>query len=147
MQHLIFRLGAEHYALATREIERVLPVPAMEPLAMVPPHVAGLFRYQGQLVPALDLNVLLGPGPSRTFFSSRLIVVATEQGGHLGLIVEQAMEIQDLTLPHELPSEMTGPMRQTLNPVVYDSNLGMIQTINWHSLLTPELMDMAGKVT
>lgn len=102
---LLFRVGAERYALETASIVEVIhraelskahkAEGASERIVM-----AGRFNYHGQIIPVLDLNQLLGGGPSRPALGTRIVLVRLAvskdwSGQHqrlLGLLVEQVTE-------------------------------------------------------
>ncbi len=145
MQHLLFRLGSEIFAIPADDIDAVLPVPGLEHLAQAPPHFVGLLRYHGQLVPVLDANVLQGQAPCRRVISSRIILVRSAEDSALGLLVEQALEMMDLRGPQSLPAELLAKEQDWLTPEIFDTRLGLVQSIRWQALLTPELQALVGQ--
>ena len=141
MQHLLFRVGHEMLAIPASEIDVVLPVPELDPLSLAPPHFAGLLRYHGRLVPVLDVSVLQGQAPCRPVISTRIILVRSADAAP-GLLVEQAMEMMDLRGPQVLPNELLAKERNWLTPEIFDTELGLVRSIRWQVLLTPELQAM-----
>ncbi|MGH8353401.1 MAG: chemotaxis protein CheW [Pseudomonas sp.] len=92
---LLFRLGAERYALEAREVAKVLPWVRLKPIAQAPPWVAGVFAHRGELVPVLDLGLLLGGQPALARTSTRTVLVHYRRGAQahlLGLLLEQATD-------------------------------------------------------
>jgi hypothetical protein len=61
----------------------------------------------------------------------------------LGLLVEQAMEMMDLRSPQVLPSELLVKDQNWLTPEIFDTELGLVQSVRWQSLLTPEWQALA----
>jgi len=145
MLQLLFHLGEEAFAVAAGDIEAVLPLPELEPLPLVPAHLCGLLRYQGRLIPVLDLKVLRGGEPCRRHLSTRVILVRGADEGLLGLLVEQAMDMLNLGSPVSLPKELLGPGHDWLDPMLYDTGQGVVRSVNWRSLLTPELRALASR--
>jgi len=142
MQHLLFRVGAEIFAIPADDIDAVLPVPELEHLAHGPHHFVGLLRHHGRLVPVLDVNVLQGQASCRPVISTRILLVRSAEGA-LGLLVEQAMEMMDLRSPQVLPSELLVKDQNWLTPEIFDTELGLVQSVRWQSLLTPEWQALA----
>jgi chemotaxis-related protein WspB len=142
MQHLLFRVGAEIFAIPADDIDAVLPVPELEHLAYGPDHFVGLLRHHGRLVPVLDVNVLQGQASCRPVISTRILLVRSAEGA-LGLLVEQAMEMMDLRSPQVLPSELLVKDQNWLTPEIFDTELGLVQSVRWQSLLTPEWQALA----
>lgn len=143
MLHLIFRIGSERYAISATEIQAVLAVPELEPVALAPDHVAGLFRYEDEFIPVLDLCLLRHSIPARRVLSTRVILVTGADGSRLGLLVEQALEMMELTDGYLLDTGIAGTGRDWLNERVYGSEGGLIQRVHWPALLTPELQGLA----
>lgn len=143
MLHLVFRVGSERYAISATEIQAVLAVPELQPVALAPDYVAGLFRYEDEFIPVLDLCLLRHNIPARRVLSTRMILVMGEDGSRLGLLVEQALEMMDLADGYLLDSAIAGTGRDWLDQRVYGSEGGLIQSVNWPALLTPELQGLA----
>jgi len=140
-QHLLFRVGTEFFAVPLLEIEAVLPVPDLEPLAQALSHVAGILRYRGRLIPVIDVGLLRGVGPIRRFISSRLILVQSQEGepSRLALLVEHALEVATLSPVDRLPESVLGEGRHWLHPDVMTTGSSLVRAVNWSSLLSPEL--------
>jgi chemotaxis signal transduction protein len=93
-------------------------------------------RHHGRLVPVLDVNILQGQAACRPVISTRILLVSCAEGT-LGLLVEQAMEMMDLRNPQVLPNELVKD-RDWLTPEIFDTKLGLVQSVRWRALLTPE---------
>ncbi|MEO1403987.1 MAG: chemotaxis protein CheW [Cyanobacteria bacterium J06635_1] len=76
MLMLLFQVGDSRYALDSAQIENIIPkIELAPPAGLNQPdakHLAGLFNYQGQLVPVLDLGILLQGQPSHPSLSTRI---------------------------------------------------------------------------
>lgn len=80
------------YGIATRDIEQILRVPELTPLALSPEQVAGLCAVGGNIVTVMDFNRLLGMGSvEKSAQKSRLLTLA---GGysHAGLLVSEVLD-------------------------------------------------------
>lgn len=140
-QHLLFRVGDEFFAVPLLEIEVILPVPDLEPLAQAPQHVAGILRYRGRLIPVIDVGVLRGVGPIQRLISTRLVLVQVPHGepSRLALLVEHALEVAALAPVERLPEAVLGEGGYWLHPDVMTTGSSWVRAVNWTSLLTPEL--------
>lgn len=93
---LLFDVSGQRYALDASQIVEVVPAVRLRTLPGVPPHVAGIFRYRGAMVPVIDLSQLIGGTPAQPRLSTRLVLV--RQAGPsgevrvLGLIAEHATD-------------------------------------------------------
>ena len=58
---LVFRVAGDPYAIEATRVVEVVPRVELRALPHARPEaLAGLFRYRGQMVPVIDLGVLLG---------------------------------------------------------------------------------------
>lgn len=106
MLMLVFRLGDNRYAIATQAIMTVLPQVNLQTIPGSPPAVAGVFSYQGQAVPVLDLNQLLRGVASSALLSTRIVLANLGAPGEpvrlLGLLAEQATEMMESNQVEEI---------------------------------------------
>ena len=143
-QHLLFRVGDEFFAVPLLEIEVILPVPDLEPLAQAPSHVAGILRYRGRLIPVIDVGVLRGVGPIRRLISTRLVLVQSPDGepSRLALLVEHALEVAALSPVDRLPEAVLGDGGYWLHPDVMTTGSSLVRAVNLTTLLTSELAEL-----
>jgi chemotaxis-related protein WspB len=97
MLFLLFQLGNDRYALDASRVVEVVPLLELKPLPQAPKGVAGIFKYRGRPVPAVDLCALTLGRPANEWFSTRIIIVNYADGigtQHLlGLIAEHATDM------------------------------------------------------
>jgi len=74
--------------------------------------------------------------------STRILLVSSTEGA-LGLLVEQAMEMMDLRSPQILPNDLLVKDRDWLTPEIFDTELGLVQSVRWRALLTSEWSALA----
>jgi chemotaxis-related protein WspB len=137
--YLLFRVATEGYLLDVREVVEILPLRRLKPITDVPVWVAGIFSYQGELVPVLDLSVLIAQQAAPRLTSTRLVLVqyplSNGQTRRLGLIMAQATNtlrcaanaFRDYGLEHG-ESRYLGPVCQT--------DYGLLQRIRVVDLLS-----------
>jgi chemotaxis-related protein WspB len=75
MQALAFRAADMRFALALSHVVQVLHDCRPRPVPMAPVAVTGLIHYGGELIPVVDLGLLLGSAPAAMRGSTRLIVI------------------------------------------------------------------------
>ncbi len=96
MMILMFSVGGDNYGINVRDVTEVLPNVALKRFPNGPEHVAGLLNYRGQLVPVVDLTLLMAAQASRKRISSRIVLVNyhdDHQPQHLlGLLLERITE-------------------------------------------------------
>ena len=142
MQHLLFRLGEQTFAVAVTGIDVILPLPELGAIASAPDHVAGMLRYRGRWVPVLDLQILRSGEPCERVYSTRIILVKEADGSLLGLLAEQVLDVASLPAGQALSSRVEDTDRDWLDPLVFESEAGLVQQVNWRALLTPDLRAM-----
>ncbi|WP_042689283.1 chemotaxis protein CheW [Azospirillum sp. B506] len=95
---VVFSVAGQVLALPVEAVRRFLPLPRLERLPTAPLPVEGVFRYRGEVVPVLRLDVLLdlggstggGPGSDGSapgLYSPLLLV--TWQGRPAALLADQ----------------------------------------------------------
>jgi len=102
MLYLILQLGEERYALDTSRIVEIVPYVNLKPVPHAPGYVSGVFNFRSTLVPVIDLCCIVSGQPSRTWLTTRIVVVEyplDEPGREtreLGLLVEQVSDTRKL---------------------------------------------------
>ena len=92
---VVFSVAGQALALPVEAVRRFLPLPRLERLPTAPLPVEGVFRYQGEVVPVLRLDVLLdlvpldsvAGAPAPGLYSPLLLV--TWQGRPAALLADQ----------------------------------------------------------
>lgn len=96
MMILLFSVGGDNYGINVRDVTEVLPSVALKRLPKGPEYVAGLLNYRGQVVPVVDLTLMMAAQASRKRISSRIVLVNyhhENQACHLlGLLLERITE-------------------------------------------------------
>lgn len=143
---LLFRIGAERYALEAAEIAEVLPHLNLKAIAHAPHWVAGMLAHRGQVIPVIDLAALAFGQQARARTSTRLVLVNYRaQAGQprqlLGLIIEQATDTLRC-LPEEFKAYgLDNPGAAWLGPVREDP-AGLVQWIKVHDLLSEQVREL-----
>lgn len=142
MQHLLFSVGTDFFAIPLREIEVILPVPILDPLLQAVDSVVGMLRFRGRRIPVIDVRMLGGSGPIRRLISTRLVLVQNPEysPSHLALLVEHALEVVQLKpldpAPDASPQDELGWLHR--DPM--SSGVTVVRVVNWQNLLTEEVL-------
>jgi len=70
-----FELRAQELALPIADVRETLPVPPITRVFLVPGCLAGVFSLRGDIVPVIDLGILLGLPPTAVGDDSKIVVV------------------------------------------------------------------------
>jgi chemotaxis-related protein WspB len=136
---LLFYVEDNLYALDSSQVIEIIPRVIMRRVHHVPDYVAGLFNYRGTIVPVIDLCHLIQGKPSRSYLSTRIIMVdyvgKDNTKYYLGLMAERVTET--LNKPnHELVDTGTQLNEAPyLGEIIMDEK-GMIQRIRLEYLLS-----------
>lgn len=137
--YLLFRIGADRYALDAADVIEVLAMRAFKQVPGAPAWVVGMFDCRGAALPAIDLSALAGAGTAARVTSTRLALVRYRPGGEhrerlLGLVLEQATETVHYDPAAFRPAGLDTPQARYLGPVLSDAQ-GMVQAVRVAELL------------
>ena len=75
---IVFRLGADRFAVPVDDIAVILEVPAISPVPGTPAWVLGVANHRGDLLPVVDLAALLGLEQARPRSGAYLLVAVVD---------------------------------------------------------------------
>jgi chemotaxis-related protein WspB len=127
---LSLKAGANRYAIDVARIIELVPRVQLRVIPHAPPFLAGLLGYRGNVIPVIDLGLLLDSEPSRDCLSTRIILVNDAPVDHNRendptdrpsdsdphSPVESASEMRLLGLIGEQVSELTNVQPEQLLP-------------------------------
>lgn len=138
MLFLLFRIGADRYALEANQVVEVVPLVHVKKLPRAPAGIAGVINYRGLPVPVIDLNELALGQPVQARVSTRIILVKypMESGEEhtLGLMAEHATETLKRAASDFVSPGIAVSAAPYLGRVATDAR-GMIQWIEVKNLL------------
>lgn len=140
---LLFSCGGVRYGLEAGEVAEVLALRRLQPIAQAPAWVSGIFSHRGELVPVLDLGMLLAGRPAAARTSTRIVLVHYRRDGAgparlLGLIVEQVGETLRCAPGEFRDYGLDNRGAPYLGPV-YQGSQGLVQWVRVRDLLTAEV--------
>jgi chemotaxis-related protein WspB len=96
MLFVVFAADGKRYALPVGRVREITPMVVFREFPGAPQYVRGIMNYRGEVVPVIDLTVLLAGRESRRLLSTRIIVVdhdgADGKVHALGLVAEQVTD-------------------------------------------------------
>ena len=144
---LTFTAGGNRYGVDVARIIELVPRVELRAIPHAPEYLAGFLGYRGQVVPVIDLGLLLGAEPCPNRLSTRIILVNDGSEDHnqldgdrvgnlLGLIAEQVSDLtrvrpeQVVPAPVHLPQapylEMIAQTDQGFVPLITVSRLSSV---------------------
>lgn len=115
LEVLQFTLSGERYAIAAAYVRQVVPAAMVSRIPSAPPFLSGITCVRGELLPVIDLRVVLKLDRDGAGGGSRLLVLGRERS-ELGFFADDADHIGTVRL-HELsppPAVLTGETRHYL---------------------------------
>jgi chemotaxis-related protein WspB len=135
---LLFKIGEEHFAMATRQVRKVVPRVALTRIPSAPDFAAGLMNYRGALIPVVDLCRLATGKSSALKISTRIILVdytlADGRPDILGLLAEHVVETVTSKQPL-LPSAAVKLDDLHDRPATLMQSTDVIQLFDLHRML------------
>jgi chemotaxis-related protein WspB len=145
MLFLLFQLGKDRYALEATKVAELLPLIHVRPIPQAHQAVMGVFNLRGAPVPVIDLSWLALGRPAERRMSTRIVLVHYPDGHGqmhlLGLVAEKATETMRRDPAEFTESGVSSDGAPWLGPVTHDAH-GIVQLIEVHKLLPPELRDV-----
>lgn len=93
MKSIVFRCENEEYAISIVHVVSIEKIETINPIPHLPNYLLGFTRIRGELIPVLDLNLILYNKPTQGQLA-RIIVLNTDVVNY-GLAVSEAKEILD----------------------------------------------------
>ena len=105
-----FELRGQELALPIEAVRETLPLQPITPVFLTPACLAGVFSLRGDIVPALDLGVLLGLPRTEPGHDARIVVIGHARGT-AGIVVDRLRDLRVLDgelepAPSNLPANI-----------------------------------------
>jgi chemotaxis-related protein WspB len=130
---LTFTAAGEHYALDVSGVIELVPRVELRAIPHAPAFLAGLLGYRGEVVPVIDLGLLLGSSPCADRLSTRIILVKSAPGGQnrgygtrdadrgperlLALIAEKVSDLIEVAAEQVVPAPVHLPQAPYLDAI------------------------------
>jgi purine-binding chemotaxis protein CheW len=108
-QYLTFGLGDEFFALEIAKVHEVMDVSHITKVPRMPRFMRGVINLRGNVVPVVDLRMVLGMEEAQTTVDSCIIiaeVILEGEGIQLGALADSVSEVAEID-----PSEIQAPSR------------------------------------
>jgi purine-binding chemotaxis protein CheW len=132
-----FELRGQELALPIADVRETLPVQPVTRVFPTPACLAGVFSLRGEIVPAIDLAVLLGMTRTELGDDSR-IVVLEHALGTAGVLVDRLRHLRTLDTELEPPPPNVPPMIASLLLGIVATPTGSVRVLDARAILTAE---------
>jgi purine-binding chemotaxis protein CheW len=92
---LVFKIAGEEFAADIMQVERILGFSEPTKIPEAPDFVKGVIKYQGKVIPVIDLNIRLHLETTSLSNDSKIIIVKHNEMS-IGLIVDMVSEVVDI---------------------------------------------------
>jgi purine-binding chemotaxis protein CheW len=138
-----FELRAQELALPIADVRETLPVPPITRVFLVPACVAGVLSLRGDIVPVIDLGILLGL-PATAVGDDSKIVVVNHAAGVVGIVVDRLRDLRTVEGALDPPPPNLAAEIASLLAGVVATPTGSVRVLDARALLTaPPLRALA----
>jgi purine-binding chemotaxis protein CheW len=132
---VVFRLGAERYAMKLEEVREVIMVGQITPVPRAPGFVEGVLNLRGEVMPVVDLRSRFGLERAERTRLTRILICPIA-GIYTGLVVDAVEEVRPVeTRLFEEPPRLTAAAANRYIEKVTRTESGMIFLLQVHELL------------
>jgi chemotaxis signal transduction protein len=138
-----FELRAQELALPIADVRETLPVPPITRVFLVPGCLAGVFSLRGDIVPVIDLGILLGL-PATVVGHDSKIVVVDHAAGVAGIVVDRLRDLRTVEPALDPPPASLSAEVAALMLGVIATPTGSVRVLDARAILTaPPLSALA----
>lgn len=140
MMMLLFKIDGERYSLSVADVVELVPYVSLQNLPKAPEYIAGLMNYRGNIVPVIDLSILICDRPVKRLMSSRIILIkpVREENRFIGLLVENVTETIKIDEATFTDTGINSDAGAFVDKIAMDE-AGMIQVVNVSRLLPDDM--------
>jgi purine-binding chemotaxis protein CheW len=140
-----FDVRGQELALPIANVRETLPVQPITRVVLTPPCLAGVFSLRGEIVPAIDLAVLLGLARTELRDDSRIVVI-DHAGSTAGILVDRLRDLRTIAEALEPPPANLAPAVAQLLLGVAATPSGTVRVLDARAVITAEpLRAIAGE--
>ena len=127
------------------DVRETLPIQPITRVVLTPSCLAGVFSLRGDIVPAIDLGVLIGMRRTDLGDDSRIVIVDHE-GATVGIVVDRLRELRTLEQALEPPPPNLAPEIANMLAGIAVTPSGIVRVLDAHSIINAEpLRALAGQ--
>jgi purine-binding chemotaxis protein CheW len=131
-----FELRGQELAIPIDDVRETLPVQPVTRVFLAPACLAGVFSLRGEIVPAIDLGVLLGLPRTEVGPNSKIVVIAHE-AGTAGVMVDGLRDLRTIEALDPAPANLAAGVTSLLLGVAATPT-GTVRVLDAQAVLTAE---------
>lgn len=132
-----FRLGELFCGIAVLDVQEVLLQRELTPVPLAPPSVKGLMNLRGEVLPAIDLRMVLGLGATEALDVAHVIVRMNDYAA--SLIVDAVEDVITVTsTTYEAPPQTVSVVARDYITGVHKLDGRLLLVLDAHRIIEPE---------
>ena len=92
---LTFNVGEKKFAIDTEHIRELVRLVMIQQVPKSPEFIQGIINYRGELIPVMDMSMILGIEPSENILKKKIIIFESEKLLS-GVIVDDVIDMIDV---------------------------------------------------
>jgi purine-binding chemotaxis protein CheW len=139
-----FELRGQELALPIDSVRETLPIQPITRVVLTPSCLAGVFSLRGDIVPAIDLAVLLGLAPTEISDHSRIVVLDHDEGT-AAIVVDRLRDLRTIDQPLEpLPSNLDPRVAELMTGIA-STTTGTVRVLSANAIVAAEPLRVLAK--
>jgi purine-binding chemotaxis protein CheW len=131
-----FELRGQELAIPIDDVRETVPVQPVTRVFLTPSCLAGVFSLRGEIVPAIDLGVLMGMPRTEVGTDSKIVVIE-HASGTAGVIVDGLKDLRTIEALDPPPATLSTAVASLLMGVAATPT-GSVRVLDAHAVLTAE---------
>jgi len=132
-----FQLRGQELALPIEAVRETLPILPITRVVLTPACIAGVFSLRGDIVPAIDLGVLMGFPRTEVGSDSRIVVIS-HADSVAGIVVESLRDLRTIDTPLDPPPVNLSAAVAQLLVGVAATETGTVRVLDASAILSAE---------
>lgn len=140
--YLSFKLGKEYFASNVSTIKNIIEMPTITQIPNAPEYILGVMNQNGEIIPVIDTNIMLGKSTKTTSASNNNSVIVMEirikeESILTGMVVDKVEAVIEINEHEILPAPKIGLSKSTryIQGMVQENDSFVI-LLNMHKVFT-----------
>lgn len=100
-RYLVFNIGDKSYCINFMQVKEIISITPYTPIPNLPKHYKGAINLRGQVLPVVDMGILLNSEEIK-YNDRTCIIVVQHEKGEIGLIVDVVRDVLNETEDNRL---------------------------------------------
>ncbi len=96
IQYIVIKIDDEQYGINIKYIDNIVRMQQITRVPKVDPYLKGVINIRGEIVPVMSVRMKMGLAEDEITNKSRIIILKTEAGDLVGIIVDQVNQVLTL---------------------------------------------------